>query len=129
MRKYLLLLIIIFAILLSGCGSANPGSSAAAQAAEGFYRALVERDEDRLVSYTCADYEEMAYLEYDSFQGVATELDGVSCRETGEEDGAALVECSGKIVATYGNEQMDFTLEGRVHRMVNEGGDWRMCGY
>ena len=125
MRK-LILLVIIVCLGLTACGDSK---SEAAKAVEGFYQALVERDENRYINYTCADYEADAFLEYDSFQGVAVELDGLSCDQTGEDGDMALVECAGKIVATYNNEKQDFPIEGRVHRVVNEGGDWRVCGY
>jgi hypothetical protein len=125
MRK-LLLLVIIACLGLTACGDRSSG---AVQAVDGYYRALVDRDENRLITYTCAEWEDMALLEYDSFQGVAVELDGPSCQQAGQDGDMTLVECSGKIVATYNNEKQDFSLSGRVHRMVQEGGDWRVCGY
>lgn len=114
-------------ILLAGC-AAQTGSEAVT-AVEQYYKALIERNEAGLASVVCADWEEQALLEFDSFAGVTTALDGVTCSETGTQDGATLVTCSGKIVATYGNEQMDFPLDEREHRVVNEAGDWRVCGY
>ena len=113
-------------IALAGC---QGGKSGAVQTVENYYQALVERDDVRFASYTCAAWEESALLEYDSFAGVEIALDGLSCQETGQEGDATLVTCEGKIAATYGNEQMDFPLGDRLHRLVNEGGDWRVCGY
>jgi hypothetical protein len=125
MRK-LLLFFILISLALSACGDR---SSESARAAEGYYRALVQRDENHFITYTCGEWEDMALLEYDSFQGVAVALDGLSCKESGQDGDMVLVECAGSIVATYNNENQDFSLQGRSHRMVKEGGDWRVCGY
>lgn len=125
MRKNFLIFI-LGAIVLAAC---QGGKSSAVQSVENYYQAMVERDDARFASYTCAAWEEQALLEYDSFAGVEISLDGLNCQETGQEGDAILVTCEGKIAATYGSEQMDFPLDDRLHRLVNEGGDWRVCGY
>ena len=125
MRKIFYILI-LGSIVLAAC---QGGKSGAVQTVENYYQAMVERDDARFASYTCAAWEEQALLEYDSFAGVEISLDGPSCQETGQEGDATLVSCEWKIAATYGSEQMDFPLDERLHRLVNEGGDWRVCGY
>lgn len=125
MRKIFYILI-LGTIVLAAC---QGGKSGAVQTVENYYQALVERDDARFAGYTCAAWEESALLEYDSFAGVEIALDGLNCRETGQEGDTTLVTCEGKIAATYGTEQMDFPLGDRLHRLVNEGGDWRVCGY
>jgi hypothetical protein len=125
MRKILFLLM-LGSMIFSAC---QGGQNGAAQAVEDYYQAMVERDEARYTGFTCTDWEEQALLEYDSFSGVEIALDGLSCQETGADGDTAQVTCAGQIVATYGNEQMDFPLADRVHSVVNENGDWRVCGY
>ena len=34
-----------------------------------------------------------------------------------------------KIVANYGNEVLELDLSERSYQVVEEGGEWRMCGY
>lgn len=126
MRK-LIFLLTFSALLLAACSG---GPSPAVTAVERYYQALVEKNDEQLTQSTCADWEEQALLEFDSFQGVEIELDNAfSCAETGKEGDATLVTCTGKLIASYGNEKMDFPLGDRVHKVQNEGGDWRVCGY
>ncbi len=125
MRK-IVWIVILGSLFLASC---QGGQSEAVKTVENYYQALVERDDARFAGYACAAWEEQALLEYDSFAGVKIALDGLECQETGSEGDARLVTCTGKIAATYGSEQMDFVLDDRLHRVVNEGGDWRVCGY
>lgn len=125
MRTILILLVLT---LLTACSSPG-GASPAVEAVERYYAAIMAKDASRLSTTVCADFENIAQVELDSFQGVQTELQDFTCRETGKEGEFTLVKCDGKILATYGNEVMDFPLAERVHRVKNEGGDWRVCGY
>ena len=131
MSKRIFLLIIILGLALAGCSGSGGGAagSGAVRAVETYYNAIVAQDADQFTGVTCADYEEQALIELDSFQGVETALDGFSCQESGTEGEFTLVKCQGKLVASYGNEKMDFPLADRTHRVKNEGGDWRVCGY
>lgn len=131
MHKKICFLLILVGLLLAGCaGGQQGGGSGAVSAVERYYQALVERDDAAFAQTTCAEWEEQALLEFDSFQGVDIALDDAfSCAETGTEGEATLVTCDGTIEATYGNEKMEFPLAERVHRVQNAGGDWRVCGY
>lgn len=123
-------ILILSLLLLTACaGGQGADSSPAVNTLENYLRALVEKDEARLVSLTCPDWEIDALLEYDSFQAVQTELSDLTCRETGSADGAVLVNCQGKILATYSEEVQEFDLGGRTYRLVQSGADWQVCGY
>lgn len=127
MRTSLLILFILFATLsLSACASSN--ENAPAKAVEGYLNALVAKDADRLPSLVCADWEDEALLELDSFQAVTPRLDGLACEQTGTEGNTALVLCNGKIVATYNNEDQELDLSVRTYQVVQEGGEWLVCG-
>ncbi len=128
MLKRLLFLLVAAALALAGCAGAG-GKNPAAQAVQGYYQAIVAQNPDKLASYTCSGFEDTARVELDSFQGVKTELQDLNCQEAGKDGDFTLVKCTGKIVATYGNEKMDFPIAERVHRVQQEGGDWRVCGY
>jgi hypothetical protein len=113
-------------LLLSACAG---GGDAPAQTVELYHQALVEKDQDRLINLSCADWENQALLELDSFVSVETELVDVSCETVSQEEEIAYVTCSGAISATYQGEAREFPLTGRTFLVVEEGGEWRLCGY
>jgi hypothetical protein len=127
MRKWSLLMVSALTLLLVLTACQSEGG--AAQAVEEYIQALIEKDADRLAILSCADWEEQAIIELDAFAGVQTTVEGLDCQETGEEDAAAIVSCAGSIVATYGNEDQNFPLDRRPYLAVQEGGEWRVCGY
>ncbi len=115
----------IVLLALAACGKQDaPG-----QAVEAYYQALVDKDANRLVNLSCAEWEEQATLEVDSFEAVSAELKDASCQTSGEDGDAKLVTCTGVIVATYNDEQQELSLDRHTYRVVSEGGEWRMCGY
>ena len=128
MRKVLVILLMAFvaALLLSACGSQN--KDAPAKAVEDYLNALVEKNTDRLTTLSCSDWEDDALLELDSFQAVTTKLDGLACAQTGTEGETALVLCKGKIIATYNNEDQELDLSVRTYQVVQQNGDWLVCG-
>jgi hypothetical protein len=112
--------------LLSACTTAE---SEAVQAVNTYLEALAAKDADRLVSASCADWESSARLEMDSFAAVTPELVEVLCQESEMDGEATLVACTGQIKLDYNGEIMDLELSGQLFRTVQEGGEWRMCGY
>ena len=121
----LMLLILVIALLLAGCG----GGADSAAGAERYFQALVAADENQLVDASCAAWEQSARLELGSFTAVSVELQDLACQETGQEGETSLVACSGTIVANYGNEVLEIDLGERVYEVIQEGGEWRLCGY
>lgn len=128
MRKPLLILSMLLALNLSltACGSSK--SDAPAKAVEDYLNTLVAKDADRLPTLVCGDWEEEALIELDSFQAVTARLEDVSCAQTGTDGDTALVLCTGNIVATYNNEDQKLDLSVRTYQVVQEGGDWLVCG-
>lgn len=128
MRKFLLIILIVMtgSMLLAGCEGA--GSDAPAKAVEDYLNTLVAKDADRLPTLVCGDWEEDALIELDSFQAVTARLEEMACEQTGSEGDTALVTCTGKIVATYNNENQELDLSVRTYQVVQEGGDWLVCG-
>jgi hypothetical protein len=120
------LLVIALALigLLAACGSAK---HPAAVTVEDYLNALVDKDEARLVSLVCPEYEADALLEFDSFSLVKTSLEGLDCQAE-VQDGTASVTCQGQILATYGTENQQFDLSERVYQVEEKGGDWLICG-
>lgn len=127
-RSIQFILALLLVTVLAGCAGQGQGASAP-KAVEDYLQALVAQDSERLATLSCADWEESALLELDSFQGVTARVEQPACTQSGSDGDAALVTCQGKIVATYGNEDQELPLNARTYRVVQEGGEWRVCGY
>lgn len=126
-KKYYFILFCLLCILaLVACGS---GKDPAAGAVENYINALVNKDFNRMSALSCSTWEQDARMEYDSFQAIATRLDGLSCTTTRTGKDALGITCKGKIVATYDNEDQDFDLSVRTYNVVNQGGEFLVCGY
>ena len=127
MRTFSLILFIVFASLaVSGCVSSN--DNAPVQAVEAYLNALVEKDANRLTTLSCGEWEEDALLELDSFQAVSARLEGLACEQTGTDGETALVLCNGNIVASYNEENQELDLSVRTYQVMEEGGEWLVCG-
>lgn len=126
MRKLILILALtLTAILLAACAS---NTDAPAQAVQNYLNALVDKEADKLPSLVCGEWEEDALIELDSFQAVTARLEDVSCSQTGTDGETALVLCTGNIVATYNNEDQKLDLSTRTYQVIEQGGDWLVCG-
>lgn len=128
MRKFSLILlpILITAVFLTACATNN--ADAPARAVEDYLNALVAKDANRLSTLSCGEWEDDALLELDSFQAVTARLENVSCEQTGTDGATALVLCNGNIVATYNDEDQELDLSVRTYQVVQEGGEWLVCG-
>jgi hypothetical protein len=128
--KYLSLIIILAAItMIIGCTPQKSDSSLASKAVMTYLDAIVSQNSDRLSNVSCKSWEDQALLDMDSFIGVSAKLDNVTCNETGREGDSTVVSCNGNILATYNNEQQKIDLSTHAYTVVNEGGEWRVCGY
>jgi hypothetical protein len=126
-RPYLFILSLsLLLVFLSACGGAT---DQAAAAVEGYLTALVGKDSDSISALSCADWELQALLELDSFQAVETRLDGLACTSVLEEDRTSSVTCTGNILATYNGEEQKFDLSLRTYAVVEQGGEYLVCGY
>ncbi len=121
------LFILLCTLILSACGGA--GKNPAAGAVEDYINALVNKDVNRMSALSCAEWEPQARMEFESFQAITTKVEGLSCAVTGTTNDATAVLCKGKIIATYNNEDQDFDLSVRVYNVVNQGGEFLVCGY
>lgn len=127
LRRFLLILCMsIIVSTLTACASNT--NDAPAKAVEDYLTALVEKDEDRLSTLVCGEWEEDALIELDSFQAVTARLEGLTCEQTGADGDMALVLCNGSIIATYGNEDQELDLSVRTYQVIQEGGNWLVCG-
>lgn len=125
MRITLIILMLGLGILLSACGGAGSG---AVDAVEGYINALANKDEARLISLSCAAWESDAMLELDSFQLVEVTVEGLSCQLSGTDGNLTLVDCEGKFQLSYGGEPQELDLSTRTYEVIQQGGDWLVCG-
>ncbi len=128
MRKFapIVFLMCMVALLFSACGRAiDP----AAKAVEDYLTALVNKDGNTLSVLSCADWESNALLELDSLQAVTTRLENLACTAAGTDGTTTQVNCQGKIIATYNNENTELDLSARTYQVVQQGGEYLVCGY
>lgn len=116
-------------ILMATLASCNNDRDGAEKAIQAYLQALVDKDSERIANLACADWEADARTELESFTAVSVAMQDVNCQETGIDGDTALVNCSGKITANYGNEVLEIDLAERTFQAVYEAGEWRMCGY
>jgi hypothetical protein len=129
MKKYSLigtLLLIIQLCLFTACGPTRHGAAAAV---EGYHQALVSRNRDQLISFSCSAWESTAIDEMASFTALEVTLENFACDVMEEHNNTSRVACTGMIHANYGNEVLDIDLAEKDYEVVHEGGEWRLCGY
>lgn len=126
MKHKFLFLFFIFALTISACGASDAGAS---QTVESYITALSSKDEAALISNSCADYEDDAILVLDSLELVEVSLaDGVACQEVGSEDNITLVNCTATLQMSYGGEPQELDFSKITYEVVNENGNWLVCG-
>jgi hypothetical protein len=128
MRKFALVIIVgmVTIFLLPACSQTH---DPAAIVVEDYFNALVKKDADALSALSCADWESNALIELDSLQAVETRLENLVCTSDGKQGTIIQVNCQGKIVATYNNEDQELDLSVRTYQVIQQGGDYLYCGY
>lgn len=126
MRTKSIILMLALSILLSACGASASGG--ARTAVEGYITALAAKDEAALISNSCADWEDDALIELDSFALVEVSVNDMSCTETGTDGEVTLVDCQGKFQMSYGGEPQELDLSARTYEVIQQNGDWLVCG-
>ena len=124
--KTMALSVLILLIALSACASRNTQPE---QAVEAYLNAIVDAKIDKITTLSCAEWEESAWLELDSFQGVEASLVDMQCTQSGSDGDTALVTCSGHFLTSYDGEAMEIDLSTREYELVQQGGEWLVCGY
>jgi outer membrane lipoprotein-sorting protein len=119
------LVLVLGMLLLSACAQKD----APAVAVENYIRALVNKDSSQLVNTTCKAWEDSARMELDGFTGVNIQAQDLKCATAGEDGSDSLVNCTGKIVASYNGENQEFPVGRQTYRATLEDNEWRMCGY
>lgn len=126
MRTKFIILMLALSILLSACGVNASGG--ATTAVEGYITALASKDQAALISNSCADWEDDALIELDSFALVEVTVDRMSCAESGTDGDKTLVDCQGKFQMSYGGEPQELELSARTYEVIEQNGNWLVCG-
>lgn len=126
-NRSVLIFMVLIAIFLTSCSSTS--SVPSVRAVEDYIKALVNKNSATLSALSCADWESNALLEFDSLQAVETKLIGLDCSIVGTEGSTTQVNCKGKIIATYNNEDQEIDLSVRNYQVVQQGNDYLVCGY
>ncbi|NUQ85062.1 MAG: hypothetical protein HUU11_10140 [Anaerolineales bacterium] len=126
MHTKLTILMLTLSILLSACGVNASGG--ATTAVEGYITALATKDQAALISNSCADWEDDALIEFDSFALVEVTVDGMSCTEAGTDGDKTLVYCTGMLNMSYNGEPQSLDLADRTYEVVEQDGNWLVCG-
>ena len=125
-KKNVFLSIILLVVFLPGCGN---NQSLAAQSVEEYFQAIVEKNQDMLVSKVCTSYEPNAMMDFNTFAIVKTSLENFSCQTTTTNENGYDVNCQGSLQAKFGDELRTFDLSKRTFRVVEENGNWLICGH
>jgi hypothetical protein len=124
-RYFVLLILLAFMVVTCQKSQGSDASSVVGD----YFKALVAKDANRAVNLSCAAWEEQAQIDADTFAINPATAENIQCKTAGEEGDATLVACTGKLVLDYNGEKQEINLAGRTYRVVQEGGEWRMCGY
>ena len=124
MVRNFIIVLLIMAFLAACTSDATPDA-----AVEKYLQAIVEKDSAQVSTLSCGEWETNALIMLDSFQAVSAELEDLNCEEVGtSQDGMSVVSCTGKILATYGNELQEFDLSIQDYLVKNDNGEWLVCG-
>ena len=120
-----LFLVLLTVLLLTACAPAGGPE----KSVEKYFQAVNEKDTTQLSTITCKAWEMDALMVLDAFQAVSTQLEGLSCQQTGTDpNGMAVVSCQGKIIASYEGEAVEFDLSIQEYLVENANGEWLVCG-
>lgn len=112
--------------LLAGCSGDR---ALAAESVETLFQAILEKDEALFRSVVCSDYARIAMMDFTTFAIVDTRIDNFSCQAEGKVDGQVSVRCEANLQASFGNETRSLDLSSRIYQVVQEDGQWLVCGH
>jgi hypothetical protein len=121
-KLHRLLLLLALVVLAAACSqTGDPGD-----AMRKYLEARAAADANAIRGLSCAAWEGQAAMQADSFRSMNAQLQDVTCTKSGEDGDVTLVTCGGQIVTSYNGEDRSWELG--TYRMVQEDGEWKMCG-
>lgn len=125
MRRIVVYLNIFLLISTFGACTASPTP---VETVTKYLNSLVAKDAIALTKLSCSDWEQQSIQLLDSFTSVDIKLNDLSCTETENSGNNASVKCSGKIIATYNNENQELALSTTSFLLVKQSDEWLICG-
>jgi len=117
-------------LVLAACGGAGSANSSPSAVVESYINALDGKDGTIRSTLSCAEWEESALMEVDSFLAYEVSVEGLSCKEIGVDGVYTLVNCQGKVNVSYnGEEQPYYDLSIRNYQVIDQNGEFLVCGY
>lgn len=120
--KRVAILFLPIILILSGCATQSDPADVIMK----YLDARLASDMEQLQALSCAAWESQVPLQAASFQSIDAELEDASCKVGGTEGNMTVVECSGKIAYDYNGERNERELGNYL--VVQEAGEWKMCG-
>ena len=121
-----LMILIVAGFFVSACESARTPADVIVD----YLEAVAESDQTSAVANSCAAWEEDARAEGAAFINVEVTLKDLECDVLSQSETDATVSCTGAFLFSYdAGEEQEQDLYGRVFSLVQEAGEWRMCGY
>ena len=125
MKRWMVIVLMLLAgVFLVSCS----GSDSTGDVVVAYYNALVAGDASTLTQLSCGDWEQQSKLMLDSFTGVKARVDSIACSELENNGSSAAVNCTGKIIATYGTEDQEIDLSNTTFLLQKQGNEWLVCG-
>jgi hypothetical protein len=124
--RYLVLLTLL-AFMIVTCQKSQVRD--ASSVIEDYFKALVAKDANQAVNLSCTAWEEQTKLDADNFAINPATAENIQCKADGKEGDVTLVSCIGKLVLDYNGEKQEINIADHTYQVVQEGGEWRMCGY
>ena len=91
---------------------------------------MSDKDTVQISNLSCADWEQNALLEVDSFTAVGSKVENLECEQTGQDGADTYVSCyRDHLDLDYNGEAQQIDLSTRTYIARQEDGEWRMCGY
>ena len=127
MKKIVAIIFLLSFLVISSAGCSSKTDPA--QTVVQYLDALENQDADAAVALACADWEEQARLQVDSFLSVGVTLNNVQCQTSSQGDEEALVNCTGSIDMTYDEEVRSIDLSTRTYTLGYQSGEWLICNF
>lgn len=117
-------------VFLIGLIACTPQQTSGPTAAiESYLQTRITGDTQKLIAQSCKAWESGANLDADSIRNRNPKLDSVACQKTGQDGDTTLVNCTGKIITNYDGKDNAVELSKQTYKVVQEDGQWKMCGY
>ena len=119
MKKIIILLIIINFLLFFFLGCTKKESEPIDVTIQ-YLQALVKKDIEKIITFSCKKWENDARMQVDSLMNVKADLDNVNCQKTSEYGNELQVTCQG-IIKLTSCKILYPALEGQILGMTSAG--------